>query len=262
VQTRAESGRGERVLRAFGVTDRGRLRPKNEDRYSIDGDLHLCVVADGMGGHNAGEVASRIAVDAVIGHVRSAAPGAWPFGFDATLSEAGNRLRTAIRVANAQIRSAAATVPEYRGMGTTVVAGMEQGGILSVAHVGDSRLYLLSGGCLTQVTHDDSWIATVLARDPETDRGALAGHPLRNALTNVVGSGTITRVHVVERPLSAGERIVLTTDGVHGVLTAGEMAVLVAARDARAAAQDLVAAALEHGSRDNCTAVVADYVPS
>ena len=126
-------------LRAYGLTDKGRVRPTNEDCFAIQEELGLCVVADGMGGHNAGEVAARLAVDAVVDFVRlrsletpasfgeTGPPDAWPFGFDPSLSADGNLLRTAIHLANVQIREAAVASHDYAGMGTTIVAARVSG---------------------------------------------------------------------------------------------------------------------------------------
>ena len=249
------------MLRAHGVTDKGRVRPSNEDCYGIDLQLSLCVIADGMGGHRAGEVASRMAVDAVMEYVsRSAVTTTWPFGFDQSISEAGNLLRTAVHVANARIFDAASTTPDYFGMGTTAVAMLERDGVLSVAHVGDSRLYLFANNQLRQLTEDDSWAASVLARDPQMDPAALQHHPMRNALTNVVGSRAKTTVHISEHPLTGGELLALTTDGVHGVLTDLSLTQIMVHGDSKRIAAELIDAALSNGSRDNCTAVVAEYV--
>ena len=249
------------MLRAHGVTDKGQVRPSNEDCYGIDLQLSLCVIADGMGGHRAGEVASRMAVDAVMEYVsRSAVTTTWPFGFDESISDASNLLRTAVHIANARIFDAASMTPDYFGMGTTTVAVLERNGVLSVAHVGDSRLYLFADRKIHQVTDDDSWAASVLARDPQMDPAALQNHPMRNALTNVVGSRAKTTVHISEHTLSGGELLLLTTDGVHGVLSELSLAQMMARGDAKQIATSLIDAALSHGSRDNCTAVVAEYV--
>ena len=247
------------MLRAFGISDKGRIRPHNEDCFAIDEALGLLVVADGMGGHNAGEVAARMAVDAIVDHVRANADD-WSFGFDESQSVDANILRTAIHVANIQILEAAIGVRNYAGMGTTIVAARLVGDRLVVAHVGDSRLYLLSRGRLTQITDDDSWVATVLARDPAVDRAVLAYHPMRNALTNVVGARGRTDVHIVERTLTGGDVLLMTTDGVHGVLDTARIEQLLAAgAPLNAMAEDVIASALKRGSRDNCTAVVARY---
>lgn len=268
------------MLRACGFSDKGRTRPTNEDCYWFDEHLGLCVIADGMGGHNAGEVAARMAVDAVADYVRGAAAvdDAWPFGFDPALSPAGNRLRTAVHLANVQVLEAAVSTREYSGMGTTIVAALVEDGRLAVAHVGDSRLYVfgvkrVSDTCLTpgvtsglapcrlrQVTRDDSWMASVLATDPRVDPVLLLHHPMRNALTNVVGGRACTHVHVVEEQLGGGELLVLTTDGVHGVVDDRQLEqVLLEDGAIGAGAERLVAAALARGSRDNCTAVLARY---
>jgi protein phosphatase len=248
------------VFCAYGVSDKGRVRPINEDCFGVYEDLGLCVVADGMGGHNAGEVAARMAVDAVADHFRLANHD-WPFGTDRSLSQAGNRIRNAILLANVQILETAVMAGDYAGMGTTVVAASVTRGQLTVGHVGDSRLYLFAGGRLRQVTHDDSWMATVLAREPEADPLLLRHHPMRHALTNVVGTRPRTDVHIVDEPLVGGELLLLTTDGIHGVLDAERIADIAEDdEDPRVVAEQLVLAALTRGTHDNCTAVVAKYL--
>ena len=251
------------MLRAHGITDKGRVRPINEDCWAFEPSRGLCVVADGMGGHKAGEVAARIAVETIVASVSTDQPDAeWPFGFDPSLSNAGNRLRTAIQLAHMHILETAVTSDQYAGMGTTIVASLVDGDRLSVAHAGDSRLYLLAGDRLRQITHDDSWMASMLAQDPEGDRGRYDRHPMRNALTNVVGARRRAEVHVIEETLSGGELLVLTTDGVHGVLDDERLEqVLLDGKDEREMAEKLVAAALARGSHDNCTALVARYLP-
>jgi protein phosphatase len=249
------------MLRAFGVTDKGRVRPTNEDCYGIDSELTLCVVADGMGGHNAGEVASNMAVETIVKCIRtSTIHAAWPFGFDSSISAAGNLLGTAVHVANKQIFDAATANQAYLGMGTTVVATIVRDGVLSIAHAGDSRLYLYDDGILTQLTEDDSWLAAVLAQDPKTDLQLLKQHPMRHALTTVVGSRPQMVVHLQEKTLKGGERLVLTTDGVHGVIEQNQLVRMVESHDdPEMLARSLIDVALASGSRDNCTVVVGDY---
>ncbi len=250
------------MLRAYGVTDKGRVRPTNEDCYGIDESLQLCVVADGMGGHNAGEVAASMAVETIMTCVRTATiESAWPFGFDANASDAGNLLATAVHLANKQIFEAASATPDCAGMGTTIVAVLVRDGLLSIAHAGDSRLYVYTDNTLRQATEDDSWVAAVLARDPKTDLNTLKTHPMRHALTNVVGSRPKTSVHLQELPLTGGERLLMTTDGVHGVIEAAQLArILENGGEPKSLAANLIEVALASGSRDNCTAIVADYV--
>jgi serine/threonine protein phosphatase PrpC len=249
------------VLRAFGVTSQGPVRPTNEDRFAIDDRLPLCVVADGMGGHNAGEIAAHMAVDAITDVCR-AADLSWPFGFDPSLSSNGNLLRTAVYVANIQVLESALMVDELSGMGTTVVAALMERDRLAVAHVGDSRLYLFARGELRQLTQDDTWVGTMLACDPCADPVLLRHHPMRHALTNVVGTRQRTEVHVAEHSLGGGELLVLTTDGVHGVLEDRDIGRLLAAGNEPAdMAESLVKAALSSGSLDDCTVVIAQYWP-
>lgn len=258
------------MLRAFGSTDRGPVRQTNEDRFGVDERLGLCVLADGMGGHSAGEVAAWMAVDGVADYLRAAAlegpvpapgdQGAWPFGFQPSLTSSGNLLRTAVLMVNVQILDAAITTNRYAGMGTTIVVALVRDGRLSVAHVGDSRLYLF-GPSLRQLTRDDSWMEETLAANSRADRLLLQHHPMRNALTSAVGVGPCADVHVVEEALHGGERIVLTTDGVHGVLDELRLEELLAEEVLESAPRTLVAAAIARGSRDNCTAIVAEYGP-
>jgi protein phosphatase len=247
------------VLRAWGVSVKGSVRPTNEDRFAIDEGLELCVVADGLGGHNAGEVAARAAIETLLDVVRRHERIGWPFGFDASLSETGNLLRTAIHLANLHVVELAGSSQAYAGMGTTIVVALVTDGWLSVGHVGDSRLYRFTRGELHQITGDDSW-AAMMAGDPNSNAATLEHHPMRHVLTNVVGIRRRTDVHVVEGSLAPGDRLLLTTDGVHGVLDRLRLQqLLVASDDGSVAAAGIVRAALARGSRDNCTAVVARY---
>jgi PPM family protein phosphatase len=230
-------------FQAHGQTDQGPVRATNEDCFGLDDERGLCVVADGMGGHNGGEVASRIAVTGVTEYIRTAdGGGTWPFGFDRSLSELANRLRTAVHIANGQILDAAAHRRDLSGMGTTVVAALVDGDMLAFAHVGDSRLYLFDAGRLRLLTADDSWALN------------------RNVLTNVLGTRRHVDVHVAEERLAGAALIILVTDGVHTVVEDGLMAELVGGGDPPAEiARRLVNEALSRGTRDNCTAVVAEY---
>ena len=251
------------MLRAHGITDPGRIRSTNEDCFSIDDELQLLVVADGMGGHNAGEVAARMAVQGVVGYVRETArlrpDDEWPFGFDPSLSKTGNRLRTAIHLANVHILEVSMTADAYAGMGTTLVSALVEDGRLAVGHVGDSRLYLLAANELRPLTRDDSWTAALMARHPRANTVSM--DHLRNALTNVVGARPHTDVHVSETTLRGGEVLVLVTDGVHGVLDDRWLfRILTRTDDEREMADGLVEAAITGGSSDNCTAVVGRYI--
>ncbi len=249
------------MLRACGVTEKGRIRPTNQDCFAVDEERGLLIVADGLGGHRAGDVAARLAVDAVVETLAAAADTRWPFGFDPALSSAGNRLRTAISVANLRVLEASVTSEACAGMGTTIVVAMMDGDRLSVGHVGDSRFYLVSRDRIRQLTRDDSWLASVLQDDPTANPALLETHPFRHALTNVVGSARGTEVHVVEEELEGGELLLLSTDGIHGVLADDRIEQLMLdSGDVEQMAAGLVTAALARGSRDDCTAVVGRYL--
>src|SRR5262245_10902852 len=174
-----------------------------------------------MGGHNAGEVASRLAVETLTAFIQRSdvdTDFSWPYGLDKTLSFDGNRLRTGISLANRRVFRAAESSDDYGGMGTTIVGLLVNGSKIAVGHVGDSRLYLLSDTHLEQLTYDDSWAATILAQDPSIDPAEIAHHPMRNVLTNVLGARDQVDVHMSERTITPGDRLLLCTDGLHGVL--------------------------------------------
>jgi protein phosphatase len=253
------------MVRAYGVTEKGGIRPINEDCFVIEERLGLFIVADGMGGHNAGEVAARLAVDTVTNYVRHAEEVEhqhWPFGFNPSFSVDGNLLRTAIHLANTQILQAAADSHLKAGMGTTIVAALVRGGHVAVAHVGDSRLYLFDGRRLRLVTDDDSWTSAILAQDPRATPAMLKHHPLRNALTSAVGVRADIDVHVADTTLCTGDLLVLSTDGVHDPLDDARIeGILRHGHHIAALPDSLVSTALALGSRDNCTALVGEYVP-
>jgi protein phosphatase len=236
------------------------VRRTNEDALFKDEALGLLVVADGMGGHAAGEVASRLAVEAVVGFIRRTSEDhehSWPYGIDSSLSFNANRLRTAVYLANRRVFREAESHDDYTGMGTTIVAALVLDGVLSVAHVGDSRLYQTSGGQLVQLTRDDSWAATVLVQRP-LDAATAEQHPMRHVLTNVLGARDNTDIHVQDRPVVSGDRLLLCTDGLHGSLTDEMIQTLLAQQpNMDKTAEALVRAALDRGSRDNVTALVA-----
>lgn len=247
-------------LTAYGVTHPGRVRPNNEDALLWDLPAGLFVVADGMGGHQAGEVASRLAVDTVQSFLEASHGDhdlTWPFGFDPNLSMNANRLVTAVRLANRKVYQAGEDKPDFAGMGTTIVVALIEGSTLTFCGVGDSRIYVLSGGALQQITHDDSWVATVLARDPEFDRSQLAQHPMRHVLTNVLGARDDTEVEIGERPLRAGEQILLCSDGLYSGLDDATLQILLGGPGRLEELADrLIATSLERGGTDNITAVL------
>jgi PPM family protein phosphatase len=251
------------MVSSFGCSDPGPVRPVNEDSFLADDQLALFVVADGMGGHAAGEVASRMAVESIENFIRRSQEAndlSWPCGIDPELSFDGNRLRTAIYLANRRVFRAAESNDDYIGMGSTVVCALITDGVLTVGHVGDSRLYVFADGVLARQTNDDTWAASVLSGSGGTDAQLLATHPMRHVLTNALGPREHAQIHISGRKLTAGEMLLLCSDGVHGVLDDSALAaVLRGAQAPGALARSIVGAALENGTRDNATAVVIRY---
>ena len=246
-------------LDAYGVSECGPVRKGNEDAFTVDLDIGLFVVADGMGGHAAGEIASRLAVESIQTYIARSEGDqdlTWPFGLDGSLSIEANRLRTALYLANQRVFRAAASDQAYHGMGTTVVAALFTASGFVVAHAGDSRVYQQLNGQLTPLTVDDSLLAALgSAVDPSSE--SYAHHPLRNVVTNVLGGGERLEVHVMERPRTPGSRLLLCSDGVHGVLDDARIGGILASPSAlRDQAQRLVADAIAAGGRDNATALV------
>jgi protein phosphatase len=250
------------MLASFGISDVGPVRSNNEDCLLYDDALALYVVSDGMGGHAAGEVASRLAVETIADFIRSSTDPdgvTWPYGLDTSLTVGGNRLRTAIQLANRRIYGAAQQHADYHGMGTTVVCALISGNTVTVGHVGDSRLYLLSTGTLTARTRDDTWAATMLA-GMENGGLAMAEHPMRNVLTNVLGTADETEVHLSELRLTGGETLLLCSDGVHGVVDNETLRELLSQKGTpEQVARSVIARAVECGTRDNVTAIVVRY---
>ena len=232
-------------LAASGVTHPGR-RSTNEDAWLVDLDHGLLVVADGMGGHNAGEVASALAVKVIREVFESS--GTPP---------TQDLLTSAVRLANERILAAAAAQPAHSGMGTTVVAVLILEERAFYISVGDSRVYLWRGGHLTQLTRDDSWLAETLDGQAE-EPVDLGSHPMRHVLTKVVGLRPELEASVSECPLGTGDSLLLCSDGVHGALPHELLATMMSSQRAvEDVAQNVVRSAIARGATDNVTAVVA-----
>jgi protein phosphatase len=249
-------------MAAAGATHPGKVRSHNEDGLLVDNELALFVVADGMGGHKAGEVASAMALEAVQTFITRAAKDddhTWPFGLERSLDASGNRLRTAVKLANRRVFKESEKREQFTGMGTTVAAVLGDGDCAAVCGVGDSRVYVIRDASMECLTRDHTWVETLLAQTPGIDPRTLANHPMRHVLTSVVGAQDDVEVPVSSHRLKAGERFVLCTDGVHGALTDGEIGAIVRhAANPQAAANELVQAALTADGRDNLTAVVVE----
>ena len=245
------------------VSDVGRKRTANEDSFFADPELRLFVVADGMGGHAAGEVASKIAVDSIQDFVRFTNNDkdiTWPYEFDESLSLAGNRLKTAIQSAHAKVLEATSQKKEFQGMATTVVSILMTDGKAEVAHVGDSRAYLIREDKLIQLTSDHSWVNEQLRTGAITSQQA-RNHPYRNIVTRALGGPNPVDVDVSEEPMQDGYIILLCSDGLNTMIPDEEILEIVCRGrdDLDKACEELISTANQNGGEDNVTAILVKY---
>lgn len=245
------------TLTAGGRTETG-PRALNQDWLDWDLGLGLFIVADGMGGHNAGEVASHLAVQVVRDFIAESAQRAdltWPFPYETALSVDANRLLAAVRLANRRIYQEGCAHAALEGMGTTVVAVLTSGDRAVMAGVGDSRIYRWRAGALDQLTSDDTWLSTVMGIADEDRNGS--NHPLKHVLTSVVGTRADVKPVVRQEHLLPGDRLVLCSDGVHGRLDSRAIAAVLSLDESPEHQADaLVREALARGTNDNATALV------
>jgi protein phosphatase len=242
-------------------SDPGLRRTSNEDSFSNRPDVGLFVVADGMGGHVAGEVASRVAVEAISAFIEETAGAdknrTWPFPFEPTLSLEANRLKAAFRLANRRIAAAIADSHDLRGMATTASALLVGRTQACVAHVGDSRVYVFREGALHQITHDHSWVEEQVRAGTMTPSAARQ-HPWRNVVTRALSGGEDPEVDVVEVVPAAGERYLLCSDGLFSVVENRVIAEILG--DAKLSLEQvcerLIEAANAAGGPDNITTLV------
>jgi len=245
------------------VTDVGRVRKSNQDAYCAllapntpSGVGGVLAVADGMGGHQGGERASQMAMAGVVRLLGKTNPAA----DDNTLQPAGAdgrpaQLSEVIVQVNREVFAAAAT-PETRGMGTTLSLAVVEGATLTIGHVGDSRVYLLRGDSLAQLTPDHSWVAEEVARGALTAEQA-RNHPRRNLITRAVGIGPNVEPVAFSTELKQGDTLLLCSDGLHGMVTDERITTALAASEPKDAAAQLVDMANEAGGTDNTTVIVA-----
>ncbi|MGA7613993.1 MAG: Stp1/IreP family PP2C-type Ser/Thr phosphatase [Thermoanaerobaculia bacterium] len=245
-------------IKAFGLTDVGRQRQHNEDAFLIDTEANLYLVADGMGGHAAGEIASRIAVDTIaefIDHTEED-DGTWPHAYDEHYKRSTNRLTAALKMANTRVLDAMRKDSRLRGMGTTVVASLIEGDVISVAHVGDSRAYLVRGGQLRRITNDHSWVFEQVQAGMMTETEA-ERHPLRNVITRALGGALTVVPDASEITCEAGDSYLLCSDGLTGMVPEESIfRIVTESEDVEEACRTLVATANERGGYDNVTAIL------
>jgi PPM family protein phosphatase len=242
-------------------SDPGLRRSSNEDSYCTRPDLGLYIVADGMGGHVAGEVASRVAVEAIQVFIQETAGAdknrTWPFPFEPALSLEANRLKAAFRLANRRIASTIADSHDLRGMATTASALLTGPDGACVAHVGDSRVYVLKKGKLEQITNDHSWVEEQV-RAGTMSPTAARQHPWRNVVTRALAGGEDPEVDVTQVQPVRAERYLLCSDGLFSVVPDEQIASILDDRSVplEEVCKRLVEAANNAGGPDNITALV------
>jgi serine/threonine protein phosphatase PrpC len=234
------------MLEAFGLTDPGCVRANNEDYFINDKDFGIFILADGMGGANAGEYASHLSAEK-LHEVLLETPG----------RDGADTLERAFREANSAVRKAAKTDPQLEGMGTTLLVARDIGGqTLEIGSVGDSRAYLWSQNVLSLITQDQTWVAEVGSRLGLSDE-VLKRHPMRHVLTMAVGTADDLRIDCRTIHLHNGDQVLLCSDGLHGVL---EEKMLRDTLDSEKSLGEkchyLVDAAREKGGPDNVTVLL------
>lgn len=247
------------IIEVANISDTGQKRPHNEDSAVTDTSLGLAVVADGMGGYKAGEVASAIAAQLILEEVRSTIPAVKNGEIDSEsgLSAASIAIRDAVAKANARVFRTAQDVPQCQGMGTTVVVVFYFGDKVSIAHVGDSRVYRLRGDEFKQITNDHSLVQELVDRGFFTPEEAAENTP-KNLVTRALGIEENVEVDVQEQDSAPGEIYLLCSDGLNDMVDDEEIHLTLSKYSANLveAASELVRLANEKGGKDNISVVL------
>ncbi len=229
-------------MRVIVRTDIGLVRKSNQDAAIVG--YGLMGVADGMGGHNGGETASAGARDGMLREAESREPSA-------------ENLDDAIRRVNLELWEKQLQDEKLRGMGTTLTVIWPSGDNMLVGQVGDSRAYLLRDGELSQITEDHSMVAEMVRQGLLTEEQA-ACHPMRNYITRAVGTETDIQADILEIPRKSGDRWLICSDGLHGLVNRNKLRELLSAEDLYECADQMIREALDQGGRDNITLVIAE----
>ncbi len=250
-------------LNCAALTDTGVRRTANEDSYCVREDLGLFVVADGMGGHVAGEIAARVAIEElerfVAGTKNTSPTDTWPVPFNPNLGQNGNRLSAGMTEANHQIATQIKNDEKLQGMATTAVAILADGKDPALAHVGDSRAYRFRNRELLRLTRDHSWVEEQMRAGALTAEVA-RDHPWRNIVTRALTGTPGLEVELAESfQINLADRLLLCSDGLTTVLSDGEIAkVLTSDLGLQSVCEELVRQANEQGGPDNITVVLID----
>lgn len=234
-------------MRAEAATNVGLVRKDNEDSFLVSVERGLFVVADGMGGHLAGQVASALAVQVISEEYQ---PNAY--------REPGQRLREVVLKANAAILNQGLQNPDYSGMGTTITAAAVKADFLYISHIGDSRAYLYRDGRLQQLTQDHS-LVNELFKNGSISLEEMQNHPQKNILTSAAGTQAAPRIDSTIHTIQDGDFLLLCTDGLHGHLDDADIEIILGEKISLTAKLDrMIGLALERGGTDNITGILAD----
>jgi PPM family protein phosphatase len=252
-------------VRFAGATNIGRKRDHNEDSISIPENERLSIVADGMGGHASGEVASRLAVEIINEHFNETAKQqtlTWPYKVDRDLRTHVNRMTTGIMMANLEIWERSQREPRYKGMGTTCVASYFLDDALIIGHVGDSRCYRARGTEMLQLTEDHSLINDYIRMKRVTPEEA-ENWPHKNVIVRALGMKESVQVDILTEKPHVGDIYLLCSDGLTGMIKNDQMQhILLSERDLDRAVDRLIDAANEEGGVDNISVVLARVEPT
>jgi protein phosphatase len=232
-------------LIVHGKTDKGLVRKENEDAFCIEKDLGLLAIADGMGGHASGEVASKMAIEILRDSLKKEG------------EPLPDRFDSGVKLANKMIYEASRSQSQLNGMGTTLTAVQLDGKRLSIAHVGDSRAYLIRGGVIEQLTDDHTIVSEQVARGMIT-REEAARSDMRNILSKALGIAPEVDVDIEELTVSEGDQLVLCSDGLSELISDDEiLSEVQSSNRPEIVCDELVNLAIQRGGEDNITVIVA-----
>lgn len=254
---------GKRV-RFSGDTNVGMKRDHNEDSFYLPVNERVAIVADGMGGHASGEVASGIAVQSIVSYLHETEGEqelTWPFKVDRGHNHNINRMITAVKLANQRIFEEAERKPECHGMGTTVVSTLFLDDVLVICHVGDSRLYRIREGAIDQITEDHSLLNDYI-KMKRLSPNEIANFPHKNVIVRALGMKASIEVDVIVEQPRLGDLYILCSDGLTGMVSDADIAALaIEEGDLDKLCERLISSANSNGGIDNITVVCARLEP-
>jgi len=246
-------------IQSAAATDCGRVRKRNEDRVSLYPAHGTFVLVDGMGGERCGGPAADQAILAVEEYLKfeqSPTPSGHPLDYEPGLTEPQNAVMNIVRLANYRIWEAAQRLEDCQGMGATISVLHIRNDLATIGNIGDSRVYVSRDSRFEQLTRDDSVVSMLIDQGQITQQDAKT-HPMRNILTLALGQSEDIPVHLIEFPLLAGDRLLLSSDGLHGTVDHDEIGRLMRRDDdPHQTVKALVAATIERGAPDNVSCIV------